>query len=445
MTSDSIEIHPVSNPICKTATIPGSKSITNRALPLAALAEGDTTLTGVLFADDTWQMINALQTLGYSLQMDQKSHTVRITGRGKSLPPGDGRTLSCGNSGTTIRFLAAMLTLGSGEYLLDGIARMRQRPIDQLVDQLRILGADITYEQAQGFPPVRIRAKGLQGGGCQFSDAKSSQYISAVLMAAPLADNPVTVSLLGPITSEPYVLMTLRMMEQFDVHTQIHDQCGKTVSRAIQIPTATYRSPSTYAIEPDASNASYFLAAGAILPGSRVTVAGLGKNSLQGDVAFADVLGKMGAHVEWLPEGVTVSAPASGKLAGIDLDMNHIPDMVQTLAVVALFAEGPTMVRNVWNLRVKETDRLAALEAELRKLGAAVETTKDSIRITPPPNNILTPASIKTYDDHRMAMAFSIAGLRSPGITILEPQCTAKTYPEFFHDLDLMVHGEAAQ
>jgi 3-phosphoshikimate 1-carboxyvinyltransferase len=389
----------------------------------------------VLFADDTWQMINALQTLGYSLQMDQTSRTVHIAGRGKNLPRGDGQTLSCGNSGTTIRFLAAMLCLGSGEYLLDGITRMRQRPVDQLVDQLRILGADIAYEQAQGFPPLRIRARGLAGGGCQFSDAKSSQYISAVLMAAPLADSSVTVSLLGPITSEPYVLMTLRMMEQFGVHTQIHDQCGKTVSRAIQVPAAAYRSPGTYAIEPDASNASYFLAAGAIVPGSRVTVGGLGKQSLQGDVAFADVLGKMGARVEWLPEGVTVSAPATGKLAGIELDMNHIPDMVQTLAVVALFGDSPTHVRNVWNLRVKETDRLAALEAELRKLGAKVETTKDSIHITPPPQNKLTAASIKTYDDHRMAMAFSIAGLRAPGVTIEDPQCTAKTYPEFFSDL----------
>jgi 3-phosphoshikimate 1-carboxyvinyltransferase len=436
---DSITIHPVSHPIRKTVLIPGSKSITNRALPLAALAQGDTALTGVLFADDTWQMINALQTLGYSLQMDQRACAVQISGRGKNLPPGDGRVLSCGNSGTTIRFLAAMLSLGNGEYLLDGIARMRQRPIDQLVDQLKTLGADIAYEEAPGFPPIRIKAKGLPGGGCQFSDAKSSQYISAVLMAAPLADNPVTVSLLGPITSEPYVLMTLRMMEQFGVHTQIHDQCGKTVSRAIQIPTAAYRSPTTYAIEPDASNASYFLAAAAILPGSRISIAGLGKNSLQGDVAFADVLGKMGARVEWLPEGVTVSAPADGRLRGIDLDMNHIPDMVQTLAVVALFAEGVTHVRNVWNLRVKETDRLAALEAELRKLGAKVETTKDSIHITPPPQNKLTPASIKTYDDHRMAMAFSIAGLRSAGIAIEDPQCTAKTYPEFFHDLDSMV------
>ena len=343
--------------------------------------------------------------------------------------------LSCGNSGTTIRFLAAMLCLGSGEYVLDGVERMRQRPIDQLVEQLRVLGAEIGYEGVAGYPPIRIHAGGLDGGGCQFADAKSSQYISAVLMAAPLAQSDVTVSLVGPVTSEPYVVMTLRMMEQFGVVAQVHDMCGKAAARAIQVPVAAYRTPGTYAIEPDASNASYFLAAAAIIPGSHVTIAGLGKDSLQGDIGFADVLARMGATVEWLPEGVTVSAPPDGLLHALDLDMNHIPDMVQTLAVVALFAQGTTTIRNVWNLRVKETDRLAALETELRKLAATVETTRDSIRITPPLPDHLTPAPIATYDDHRMAMAFALAGLRIPGITIQSPKCTAKTYPDFFKDL----------
>ena len=432
--SDFIDIHPVSAPFRKTARIPGSKSITNRALPLAALADGTSELTGVLFADDTWQMINALQTLGYDLRMNQAARTVTITGRGALIPPGPNIPISCGNSGTTIRFLAAMLTLGHSQYILDGIPRMRQRPIDQLVDQLHKLGADIHYDNAQGFPPIRIKARGLQGGGCQFADAKSSQYISAVLMAAPYADSEVTVSLLGPVTSEPYVNMTLRMMEQFGVSAHVHDQCGQTVSRAIQIPTARYQ-PRPYAIEPDASNASYFLAAAAIIPGSAITIEGLSKNSLQGDVAVADLLHKMGAQVTWHPNAITVAAPADGKLTAIDVDMNHIPDMVQTLAVVALFAEGTTTVRNVWNLRVKETDRLAALETELKKLGAAVQPTRDSITITPPPKNALTPASIATYDDHRMAMSFAVAGLRAKGITILDPKCTAKTYPDYFTDL----------
>jgi 3-phosphoshikimate 1-carboxyvinyltransferase len=259
-------------------------------------------------------------------------------------------------------------------------------------------------------------------------------------MAAPYAENPVTVSLLGPITSEPYVVMTLRMMEQFSVYTQIQDQCGQTPSRVIQVQPQTYRvrgprGRATYAIKPDASNASYFLAAAAIVPGSEITILELGANDLQGDVAFATVLEKMGAKVRHAAEGIVVAAPSDGRLHGIDLDMNHIPDMVQTLAVVALFAEGPTTIRNVWNLRVKETDRLAALETELRKLGAQVETTKDSIRIIPPAGNQITPASIATYDDHRMAMAFAIAGLRAKGIRIQNPICTAKTYPEYFEDL----------
>jgi 3-phosphoshikimate 1-carboxyvinyltransferase len=433
---DAIEIQPVRVPFRKVVRVPGSKSITNRALPLAALCEGETELAGVLFADDTWQMINALQTLGYPLAMDQKGRRVRIVGRGRDLPRGTGQVLTCGNSGTTIRFLAAMLTLGQGEYVLDGVARMRQRPIDQLVEQLRLLGAGISYELQEGYPPIRIKAKGLAGGGCQFADAKSSQYISAILMAAPYAEDPVTVSLVGPVTSEPYVVMTLRMMEQFGVAASMHDQCGKANggARAIQIMPSEYRRPTgEYAIEPDASNASYFLAAAALVPGSEITVAGLGKDSLQGDVAFAEVLGKMGARVEWRAEGVTVAAPLDGVLHGVDLDMNHIPDMVQTLCVVALFAQGATTVRNVWNLRVKETDRLAALENELRKLGAAVETGKDWIKVTPPPQ--VRGASIGTYDDHRMAMAFAVAGLRVPGVTIEEPGCTGKTYPEYFQDL----------
>lgn len=444
---DQLLIRPASAPFRRTVTIPGSKSITNRALPLAALATGETLLTGVLFADDTWQMINALQTLGYSLHLDQRARQVRILGRGRDLPPGTGQTLTCGNSGTTLRFLAAMLCLGSGEYLLDGVPRMRERPIDQLVDQLRALGADISYELKTGFPPIRIRARGLSGPGCQFSDAKSSQYISAILMAAPCGDAPKSVTLLGPITSEPYVVMTLRMMEQFGVSVQIHDQCAKVASRTILISPGTYARPSgQYAIEPDASNASYFLAAAALIPGSSITIANLGKNSLQGDVAFADVLARMGASVAWMPGGLSVSAPPHGTpLHGIDLDMNHIPDMVQTLCIVACFAQGATTIRNVWNLRVKETDRLAALETELKKLGAAVETGNDWIRVTPPslasaaPSPGLStaaPPSIATYDDHRMAMSFAIAGLRVPGgVIIQDPGCTAKTYPDFFRDL----------
>jgi 3-phosphoshikimate 1-carboxyvinyltransferase len=433
-----VDIQPVTRSFRKTLRIPGSKSITNRALPLAALARGTSTLTGALLADDTRQMIAALQTLGVPLAVDEPNHTITLTGCGTDIP-NKHAALSCGNSGTTIRFLAALLATAQGTYELDGIARMRQRPIDQLVDQLRTLGAAIDYAQQPGYPPIILHAHGLAGGGCRFEDARSSQYISAILMAAPYAAEPVTLQLLGPITSEPYINMTLRMMEQFGIAAQVHDQCSPaggqsaTPSRILQIPTGQYK-PRDYAIEPDASNASYFLAAAALCPGSSLTIEGLGKGSLQGDVAFADVLHQMGATLVFGRDFVTISAPSGGTLQGLDLDMNHIPDMVQTLAVVALFATGPTTIRNVANLRIKETDRLAALETELAKFGAKVATTAGSITIEPPETLTPPPEGVATYDDHRMAMAFAIAGLRIPGVRIQDPQCTRKTYPEFFDD-----------
>jgi 3-phosphoshikimate 1-carboxyvinyltransferase len=426
----SMPIQPVMRPFRKTVRIPGSKSISNRALPLAALAEGASTLRGVLFADDTWQMIHALQALDYDLQVDEPTQTVGVQGRGPQIPA-RAAELHCGNSGTTLRFLTALVTLGAGTFVLDGVTRMRQRPIDQLVDQLRALGATIDYAGAAGFPPVRVSAAGLPGGACTFTDAMSSQYISAVLLAAPYAQAEVFVHLPGAITSEPYVTMTLRMMEQFGVTVAVHEQCVQGPSRTIVVPHAKRYRPQEYRVEPDASNASYFLAAAALFEDAAVTIEGLGKGSLQGDVAFADVLHQMGAGLVFGRDFVTVTGTRD--LHGIDLDMNQIPDMVQTLAVVALFAEGPTTIRNVWNLRVKETDRLAALENELRKLGAVVATTRDSIRIEPP--TTLLPAAIATYDDHRMAMAFALAGLRAQGVSIADPACVGKTYPGYFADL----------
>lgn len=421
-----IDIPPVPRPFRRSVAVPGSKSITNRALPLAALAAGESTLTNVLLADDTWQMIRALQTLGYALHLDEPTRTIRLTGRGPDFATRNA-TLHCGNSGTTIRFLAALLCAGTGTFILDGIERMRQRPIDQLVDQLRRLGGHIDYRAAPGCPPIEIQAAGLAGGTCAFRDAKSSQYISAVLLAAPLARAAVEVSLVGPVTSEPYVEMTLRMLAQWG-YQEARSQKSQA-GRSIVLPPGKY-APRRYAIEPDASNASYFLAAAALFKDASITVEGLGKGSLQGDVAFADVLHQMGAGLSFGPDFVTITG--TGELHGLDIDMNHIPDMAQTLAVVALFADSPTTIRNVWNLRVKETDRLAALENELRKLGAKVETTRDTIHITPPASPM--PATIATYDDHRMAMSFALAGLRIPGVRIINPACTVKTYPEFFTD-----------
>jgi len=424
----SIAIAPLAEPFHATVRVPGSKSITNRALPLAAMAAGESTLEGVLFADDTEHMIRALGDLGYALRVDREARRVRVGGRGADIPaPAETVTLACGNSGTTIRFLTAMLSLGRGRYVLDGIARMRQRPIDQLVDALRALGASIAYEGAEGFPPLRIERSRLAGGTSSFADAKSSQFISAVLMAAPHAEGAVEVRLDGPITSEPYVEMTLRMMEQFGVAVAASPIEG---GKILRVPRRAY-APRTYAIEPDASNASYFLAAAAITPGASVTLPGLGKNSLQGDVGFARVLEQMGARVSLGEESVTVAGPA--ELVGLDLDMSAMPDMVQTLCVAALFARGPTTARNVWNLRIKETDRLAALEQELTKLGARVASGRDWIRVEPPES--IAPASIATYDDHRMAMAFAIAGLRAEGVVIEDPECTGKTYPGYFDDL----------
>jgi 3-phosphoshikimate 1-carboxyvinyltransferase len=447
---DFLDVPRAPAPLTRTVTVPGSKSITNRAFVLAALADGDTRLDGVLFADDTWQMMNALSGVGYSVRINQSARQVHVLGRNRDLPspaPGDARTLTCGNSGTTIRFLLAMLATGTagGSFVLDGVPRMRERPIAELVDQLRALGAQIAYEGREGYPPVRVTAVGLRGGPCTFSDAKSSQYISAVLMAGPYADDGVDVGLVGAVTSEPYVVMTMRMMEQFGVQVAVQDMCGADRSRVVRVPRGTYRrQPSadcerTYTIEPDASNASYFWAMGALVPGSKITVEGLGKGSLQGDVGVVDVLAEMGAGVVYGRDFVTVMAPPAGvKLRGVERDMNGIPDMVQTIAVAALFAQGKTVLKNVWNLRVKETDRLAALEKELVKFGAKVETGRDWISIEPPTAEALAAAGrvdVATYDDHRMAMAFAVAGAARGDVRILDPGCVGKTYPEFFKDL----------
>ena len=422
-------IKPVCRPFRRSVCVPGSKSITNRALPLAALAEGASELTGVLFADDTERMLEALGTLGYTLDIDRPGRCVRITGRGTQFPT-SASELACGNSGTTIRFLAAMLTVGQGTFTLDGVPRMRERPIGQLVEQLTTLGARIEYLTKPGYPPLVVRASGLAGGSCVFEGAQSSQYISAVLLAAPYARSTVRVKLVGPVTSEPYVQMTLLMMQQFGYRGLVVQ--AKPGERTLTLSPGHYESRE-YAIEPDASNASYFLTAAALSKGSSITIENLGKNSLQGDVAFADLLHEMGAGLVFGSDFVTVTGV--GPLHGIDMDMNHIPDMAQTLAVAALFAQGPTTIRNVANLRIKETDRLAALETELCKFGAQVSTTTDSITIIPPKTPHAPAGGVETYDDHRMAMAFGVAGLFVEGVRINNPQCTAKTYPEFFTDL----------
>ena len=436
---DVITITPPARPFKASPRIAGSKSITNRALPLAAMANGTSTLTGVLFADDTLRMIESLQKLGFALTVDRSGQSISIEGLGGKIPNASAE-LFCGNSGTTIRFLAALCAAAEGQYVLDGVERMRQRPIGELVEALRAIGAAADYVGQSGFPPVRVGG-GLAGGTCRFSASQSSQYISAILMAAPLARNAVNVELIAPVTSEPYVRMTLAMMQQFGVSTQTARTADNSAAnRVIHIPNGGGYKARQYAIEPDASNASYFLAAAAICPGSQVTIHGLGRDSLQGDVLFADVLRQMGANM--MMESDAIHLGGGRNLTGITVNMNGIPDMVQTLAVVALFAQGPTRIFNVGNLRVKETDRLAALEKELTKLGAVVSTTMDSIVIDPPdkPNG----ARISTYDDHRMAMAFAVAATRIAGIEIENPQCAAKTYPEFFKDFQACITARSS-
>lgn len=431
-----LTIEPISKPFTATVTPPGSKSLTNRALVLAALTDGTCELTNVLFADDTRVMLDGLQKLGFAVQIDEPNTTVRVTGMGGKIPVSSAE-LFCGNSGTTIRFLTAMCALGNGSYTLDGIARMRQRPIRQLVDLLKNLGVRTEYLAEEGFPPIRVDARVLPGGIVRYGAAQSSQYLSAMLMIAPFAKLEVRIDLERNQTSWPYVPMTMQLMDHFHVTPELIRDPMTGQPKQIIIPQFKYKA-ADYAVEPDASNASYFLAAAAINPGSKVTIEKLGKNSLQGDVGFADVLHKMGADLVFGKDFITIKG--TDTLEGIDVDMSAMPDMAQTLAVVCAFASEPSTLRGLHTLRVKETDRIAALSNELHKLGVEVDIDGDNaMTITPPEENKLKPASIDTYDDHRMAMSFAVAGTRSWGVRINDVECVNKTYPGFFADLRKMI------
>jgi 3-phosphoshikimate 1-carboxyvinyltransferase len=410
-----------SGPIYGRATPPGSKSITNRALVCAALAEGPSVLEGALDSDDTRVMVDGLRQLGLTVEHDRAECRLRVAGCGGAVPACSAN-LWVGNSGTTVRFLAALVTLANGQFRLDGTPRMRQRPIEDLLVALRQLGADVRSELASACPPVLVHAAGLPGGKASVAGNISSQYLSALLLAAPYARKPVELALAGPLVSQPYVDMTLAVMRQFGV-----DASETETGFAIAAPQR-YRG-CRYVIEPDASAASYFFAAAAIT-GGRITVPGLSQNSLQGDVAFCDCLAAMGCEVEYDAAQITVTG---SKLRGIECNMNAISDTVQTLAAVALLAEGPTTIRGASHIRHKETDRLAALATELRKLGAKVDEYADGLRIVP---HSLHGCEIDTYDDHRMAMSLALVGLAVPGVVIRDPGCTAKTYPAFFEDLE---------
>jgi 3-phosphoshikimate 1-carboxyvinyltransferase len=422
---EKLEIKPLTKPPHATVNVPGSKSITNRALVLAALANaGDgCTLHGALRSEDTEIMIACLRRLGFQIKEEWGNSKLWVGHLSPHRIPANNADLFVGNSGTTMRFLTAMVGLGQGQYRLDGIPRMRERPIEDLLIALRQLGVDARSELGNGCPPVIVQANGLDGGYVQIRGNTSSQFLSALMMVAPFARGPIYLKLAGSLVSEPYVEMTRRMVTEW----------GATVRQPLpdvfHIEPGLQREVQRYAIEPDASAASYFLAAASIAGGD-VCVAGLDRESLQGDVRFIEVLEQMGCR--WIPSAVGLDLE-SGPLHGIDADMDDISDTVMTLAAVACFAEGPTTIRNVAHIRHKETDRLAALAAELRRVGAEVDEFADGLTITPRP---LHGAEIETYNDHRMAMSMALIGLKVPGVVIKNPGCVAKTYPHFFDDLE---------
>jgi len=411
---DSIELKPLGR-ASGSVRLPGSKSISNRVLLLAALAQGKTEIGGLLDADDTRVMQEALAKLGVQCKGN------RIVGVGGPFPVKKAE-LFLGNAGTAFRPLTAALALSNGDYRLSGVPRMHERPIADLVDALHGIGARIEYLGNDGFPPLHIRPAKVVPSVVRVKGDVSSQFLSALLMALPLAGVASRIDLDGELVSKPYVEITLESMRRFGI------EVSRTGWSAFQIPRQTYASPGRIAVEGDASSASYFLAAGAIA-GGPVRVEGLGRDSVQGDVRFTDVLERMGAKVRLGEDAIEVSNPGR-TLKAIDLDLNHIPDAAMTAAVLALFADGPSRLRNIANWRVKETDRLAAMASELRKLGAEVEEGADSLRITPRP--IRGGVKIDTYDDHRMAMCFSLVALAGVPVTINNPACVAKTFPGYF-------------
>jgi 3-phosphoshikimate 1-carboxyvinyltransferase len=438
---DALTIVPALSPVRGRIRPPGSKSITNRALVCAALAQGTSTLTGALDSEDTRVMIDSLGRLGIRVESRDAGHTLIVHGCGGTIPAKQA-DLFVGNSGTTIRFLTALCALGHGTYRLDGIDRMRERPIGDLLTALNQLGADCRGELRDGFPPVLVRASGLicRPEGTWIRGDISSQFLSALLMVAPYADSGVEIFVEGELVSKPYVAMTLQIMHQFGalVDNQHWDY--------LYLENDPRYEGQQFAIDPDASAASYFWAAAAIT-GGEVTVEGLTQDSLQGDVKFVECLAQMGCRVDYAADAITVSG---GALRGIDVDMNAISDTVQTLAAVSLFVEGPTTIRGVAHIRHKETDRIGDLARELRKFGATVDELPDGLRITPPPpltrcvsEGPSRQITIETYNDHRMAMSLALPGLVLPGVTILNPGCTAKTYPRFFDDLKALLVSQS--
>ena len=422
--SHTLSIPPVSGPIHGVVRPPGSKSITNRALVCSGLARGESLLTGVLDSEDTRVMVAGLAALGIPIQADWAASELRVQGSGGLIPAATA-TLDCRASGTTMRFLSAVCGLGHGSYRLDGTARMRKRPIDDLLGAMRSLGVDSEAQSEGGCPPVVIRSQGMQGGRVAVAGGTSSQFASGLSLVAPCTADGMEIEFAGELVSLPYLAMTRHVMEAFG------GCCLVVNERTWRIAPSGYEGR-RYAIEPDASAASYFTAAAAITGGT-VRIEGLGRGSMQGDIGFCDALGAMGCTVTWDVDAVKVAGRAA---RGIEIDMNAISDTVPTLAVVALFATGPTAIRNVAHVRDKETDRISDLVRELRRLGADVEERPDGLTIWPAgERGPLHAARIRTYDDHRMAMSLSLAGLQVEGVEIDDPACVGKTFPGYWTTL----------
>ncbi|CAH9058418.1 3-phosphoshikimate 1-carboxyvinyltransferase [Pseudoalteromonas sp. CIP111854] len=416
---EQLTLRPISK-VSGSVTLPGSKSLSNRILLLAALAQGTTEVHNLLDSDDIRHMLGALEQMGVSVTLNDDKTIATVDGcAGRLTSPKD--ALFLGNAGTAYRPLTAVLAATVGEFELIGEPRMEERPVGHLVDAMQALGADIKYLKNKDYPPLLIKGKALQGGEVEIDGSISSQFLTALLMAAPLFAGDTKIRIKGDLVSKPYIDITIGVMAQFGVDV-VNDNYQTFSVKGEQV----YHSPKRIMVEGDASSASYFIAAAAIA-GGEVVINGVGKKSVQGDIGFANVMEQVGAQIDWYDEKLVVR---KGELQGVDIDANAIPDAAMTLATVALFAKGPTAIRNIYNWRVKETDRLAAMATELRKVGAEVVEGNDFIEITPPKNINLT--DIDTYNDHRIAMCFSMVAVAGHTVTINDPGCTAKTFPTYF-------------
>ena len=429
---EETEIKPLEGPVDATVRVPGSKSVTNRALIVAALANGPSTILNPLFSDDSYWLMEALTRLGFAVNADIVKGEISITGQAGKIPGTDPKVeVYVGNAGTAARFLPPLLSLGTGEYRIDGTPRMRERPVDNLVESLRQLGGKIGYGGVQGRFPLVVSGGGLRGGVTKVESSKSSQFLSGLLMTTPYAKEKTILEVEGGLVSRPYVGITIGVMEAFGIDVDVDEEHGRyTVSPGVY-------EPRNYEVEPDASSASYFMAAAAVT-GGRIRIPGLGAHTSQGDMRFLEVLERMGCEVELQPGYVEVRGPR--KLKGVEVDMNEFSDTMMTLAAVAPFADGPTSITNIEHTRYQETDRIHAVASELERLGVEVEEKKSFLRIIPSNNESagsrVRPAAVRTYGDHRMAMAFAVVGLVAPGIRIQDPVCVTKTFPDYFRRLD---------